>query len=307
MDDDKNDIEKNDESFDQTMIDETDDNDDMDYYEKALTGPTVDISDPLDRLKGKSGLDYYKECSYLVLRVGIVMYLGIRPDYPFHKGYMRQHGCYYCTWVLTIVAAEVILNYLITWEDHLGTDLLWPSIFFALSCLYYYGGLTLFMKVLNKPLSRKLGKAKVVMLFEVMVSTMWFILAVSIRAFCTSVDVVKFPDAIPEKVTTIGGLAILFTGWFFKGWACTLTGFNSYYWRDMVTETPNSRFVESSLYSYFSHPTYTIGYLPALSVPIYYRCVEGIGVYGVTQTLILLYVYFVEQPFVDRMYKKVEN
>ena len=37
------------------------------------------------------------------------------------------------------------------------------------------------------------------------------------------------------------------------------TGFNTYYWYDMVTNIPNAYFVEVGIYKYVSSPTYTLG------------------------------------------------
>ena len=37
------------------------------------------------------------------------------------------------------------------------------------------------------------------------------------------------------------------------------TGFNTYYWYDMVTNIPNAYFVEIGIYKYVSSPTYTLG------------------------------------------------
>ena len=54
---------------------------------------------------------------------------------------------------------------------------------------------------------------------------------------------------------------IIITGIGSKMAAIYGTGFNTYYWYDMITDIPNAYFVEVGIYKYVSSPTYTLGKL----------------------------------------------
>jgi len=271
--------------------------------------PTTDISEPLHGVSESEILSAKGAFAYLclVLKMAVVIYLGLRPDYIFIRGYLRHHALYYFSWVATIIVAEVILNNLLDWKVLLGSDWLPGTILLLATSTFYYAGLPFWFVVAKEPLTRRLGKAKLIMISEVLFSIMWFTNAAGFRAFCQSVRLVAFPEAIPDVASTRVGLVLVLIGFFFKVWACSLTGFNSYFWRDMVTNIPNSHFVESSLYSLFSHPTYTVGYIQALGYAVVYRSVEGCIAYLCFQVSILMFVYFVEAPFIDHTYNQTST
>ncbi|CAB9509218.1 expressed unknown protein [Seminavis robusta] len=275
------------------------------YYETAANVPTVDISEPIQCFKRHEKFSFRAAVDFVAMAIKAMfpVYLGIRIDYPFIPGYLKHHGLYYFTWVGTILAAEIVLNNLIDWKTVLGTDWLPGTMFFMAGWLFYYVGLSLWMVVVKVPLREKVGRAKFIMISEVFFSVMWAFIGCGFRAFCQSVGTIPFPEAIPDVASNLVGFILCQTGWFFKGWACTLTGYNSYFLRDMLLDTPNSHFVESSLYKYIHHPTYTAGYVQILGAAIYYRSVPGCIAYCCIQACILLFVHFVEEPFIDRTYK----
>ena len=49
------------------------------------------------------------------------------------------------------------------------------------------------------------------------------------------------------------------------------TGYNTYYWFDMVTNIPNAYFVKDGIYKYVGSPTYTLGRGTSFGAAIYYR------------------------------------
>ncbi|CAB9509216.1 expressed unknown protein [Seminavis robusta] len=280
------------------------DNSSTNYYEMAANMPTVDISEPIQCFKRHEKFSFRAAVDFVAMAIKAMfpVYLGIRIDYPFIPGYLKHHGIYYCTWVGTILAAEIIFNYMIDWKAVLGTGWLPGTMFLVASSLFYYVGLSLWMLVVKAPLRNRVGKANFIMISEILFSVMWFLLGCGFRAFCQSVGTIPFPEAIPDVASTLFGVILVLTGFFFKGWACTLTGYNSYFLRDMLLDTPNSHFVESSLYKYIHHPTYTAGYVQTLGVALFYRSVPGCIAYFGYQASILLFVHFVEGPFIERTY-----
>ena len=49
------------------------------------------------------------------------------------------------------------------------------------------------------------------------------------------------------------------------------TGYNTYYWYDMVTNIPNAYYVEDGIYKFVSSPTYTLGRGTSFGAAIFYR------------------------------------
>ena len=103
-------------------------------------------------------------------------------------------------------------------------------------------------------------------------------------------------------MTTIIGLALVALGIGSKGSAIYMTGYNTYYWYDMVLNTPNAYFVEAGIYKYCGSPTYTLGRLTGFGAAIKYRSIPLLVASILDLILITLFNSFVEQPFVRTMY-----
>ena len=103
-------------------------------------------------------------------------------------------------------------------------------------------------------------------------------------------------------MTTIIGLALVALGIGSKGAAIYMTGYNTYYWLDMVLNTPNAYFVEAGIYKYCGSPTYTLGRLTGFGAAIKYRSIPLMVASILDLILITLFNSFVEQPFVRTMY-----
>ena len=49
------------------------------------------------------------------------------------------------------------------------------------------------------------------------------------------------------------------------------TGYNTYYWYDMVTDIPNAYFVQVGIYNWVESPTYTLGRGSSFGAALHYR------------------------------------
>ena len=49
------------------------------------------------------------------------------------------------------------------------------------------------------------------------------------------------------------------------------TGYNTYYWYDMVTDIPNAYFVQVGIYKWVESPTYTLGRATSFGAALHYR------------------------------------
>ena len=92
-----------------------------------------------------------------------------------------------------------------------------------------------------------------------------------------------------------------------KGAAIYMTGYNTYYWYDMVLNTPNAYFVEGGIYKYCGSPTYTLGRLTGFGAAIKYRSIPLFVASILDLILITLFNKFVEQPSVQLMYNPSGN
>ena len=110
-------------------------------------------------------------------------------------------------------------------------------------------------------------------------------------------------NVVPAEVTTIIGFVLVALGIGSKGAAIYMTGYNTYYWYDMVLNTPNAYFVEAGIYKYCGSPTYTLGRLTGFGAAIKYRSIPLLVASILDLILITLFNSFVEQPFVQKMYE----
>jgi len=107
---------------------------------------------------------------------------------------------------------------------------------------------------------------------------------------------------IPIWLTTIIGLILVIAGIFSKMAAIYGTGYNTYYWYDMVTDIPNAYFVEIGIYKIIGSPTYTLGRATSFGAAIHYRNFPMFVAGLVDLVLINVFNKFVEQPSVEKMY-----
>ena len=107
---------------------------------------------------------------------------------------------------------------------------------------------------------------------------------------------------IPTEVTTVIGVILVICGLGSKCAAIYGTGYNTYYWYDMVLNVPNAYFIEQGIYKFCGSPTYTLGRLTGFGAAINFRSIPLFLASIADLILITLFNYVVEQPFVKRMY-----
>ena len=98
------------------------------------------------------------------------------------------------------------------------------------------------------------------------------------------------------------GLVLVIFGLGSKCAAIYGTGYNTYYWYDMVLNVPNAYFIEEGIYKYCGSPTYTLGRFTGFGAAIKFRSIPLFVASIADLILINLFNYIVEQPFVRKMY-----
>merc|ERR1712083_232440 len=161
---------------------------------------------------------------------------------------------------------------------HPGLLLLTPTIAYTICtiCLLIYpAAITVFFLKVAPWMREKHGKAATLKFWEIYVSTAWQVQTIGFTCLTIMGDppgyVVESFNVIPSGVTTVIGIALVVLGLGSKGGAIYMTGYNTYYWYDMVLNTPNAYFVEGGIYKYCGSPTYTLGRMTGFGAAIHFR------------------------------------
>jgi protein-S-isoprenylcysteine O-methyltransferase Ste14 len=237
--------------------------------------------------------------SRVALELAVLMYLNIRLDYLRVDGYLRDYWRYWISWTVFAVGAQA---YLVFYPQ--GAQILMPIKYFAFAAawVYYYVGNWLILGPLKKILLPA-DRASAVRAYEVVVMTMWLAIQITFQVLCVATRSSPFFASAPVSVTTIAGIAMIIVGYGVKGWATCLVGFDSYFFRDILLETPNERVVSSQLYRFFRHPTYSIGYLQSYGFAVLTRSAEGLlAATALHIGILLVFVKLCEEPFMRRLY-----
>ena len=169
--------------------------------------------------------------------------------------------------------------------------------------LYYIIAITVFFKVIGPWMRRKFGKATTLRVWEIYISIAWQVQTVG---FCsltlTTIPFQEYFNSIPHEVTTSIGVLLVLSGIFCKGCAIYMTGYNTYYWYDMILNTPNAYFVDGGIYKYCGSPTYTLGRFTGFGAAIQLRSIPLFIASIADLILINLFNCLVEQPSVKVMY-----
>ena len=107
---------------------------------------------------------------------------------------------------------------------------------------------------------------------------------------------------IPDLITNGVGLSLVIFGLGSKCAAIYCTGYNTYYWYDMVLHVPNAYFIEKGIYKYCGSPTYTLGRMTGFGAAIKFKSIPLFIASIADLILITLFNFIVEQPFVQKMY-----
>ena len=185
-----------------------------------------------------------------------------------------------------------------------------PSTAYAIctfGLLYYPIAITIFFKTIGPWLRKNHGKGNTLRIWEVYVSTAWQVQTIGFTSLTLStVPYIDNFESIPLEATTSIGLFLVVLGIGSKGCAIYMTGYNTYYWYDMVLDTPNAYFINGGIYKYCGSPTYTLGRFTGFGAAIQFRSVPLFVASLLDLVLITLFNYFIEQPFVKKMYMQVK-
>ena len=175
----------------------------------------------------------------------------------------------------------------------------------AFGLFYYILSISFFFKCLGPWMREKVGTAKTLRFWEYFVSLAWQIQTIGFWALTITPPVLETElEMIPVWLTTSLGIVLVVVGIGSKMGAIYGTGYNTYYWYDMVTDIPNAYFVEVGIYKVIGSPTYTLGRGTSFGAALHYRSVPMMVAGVVDLVLINLFNKFVEQPFVEKMYTK---
>jgi len=168
---------------------------------------------------------------------------------------------------------------------------------------YYILSISLYFLVLAPYMRRRWGTALTLRVWEYYVSVAWQVQTLGFWALTiTPVPYQYQLESIPHWLTTSLGIALVIFGIGSKMGAIYGTGYNTYYWYDMVTDIPNAHFIEIGIYKCSGSPTYTLGRGTSFGTALHYRSVPLLLAAVGDLLLINLFNRFVEQPFVRRKY-----
>ncbi|MEQ8764480.1 MAG: phosphatidylethanolamine N-methyltransferase family protein [Planctomycetota bacterium] len=177
----------------------------------------------------------------------------------------------------------------------------------------YYGGLTWILGLKGRRmLIAGLGPSR---------STLWFEaclgMAFTHQGLCQGVvaelTAGGFPSALPDTLTTIAGIALMVLGFGVKIWSTWLVGLDVYYYRDMFLRRhqPKSEAFDSLVkhgpYRWLANPMYGVGNISAYGLAILHRSWPGLVIAATAQSLIYLFYYGFEKPFVDHFYESSDT
>ena len=203
-----------------------------------------------------------------------------RPDHMVNMPYMRQHWKFHLfQWVLFVAAilGPQFLGPLFEQKflgplfDH--SSLLIPVIITTL-CFNHLWYFLLCWQIIGHPHKwRSLFSSVPAALqtWELLLWCGWLLQGLSV-SLITALPYDLEPlylDISQEKLNNFWDFAlwvsivVYFCAFAVKAYIPCISGMNNYYYYDTVLSTPNERFVNSGLYSIFSSPTYSIGYVRA--------------------------------------------
>ena len=150
----------------------------------------------------------------------------------------------------------------------------------------------------------KYGKAFTLKFWEIYVSIAWQMRNIGYAGLCFTTPMPysdSFED-IPSEVTTMIGTVLIVISISSTSSAIYMTGYNNYYWYDMILNTPNGYFAEGGIYKFCDSPMYNLGGLRGVGMAIMYKSVP-IFIAAISDiSYINVFNYFIEKPFIKKMY-----
>jgi len=179
-------------------------------------------------------------------------------------------------------------------------------VMFLATTFYYFISNTVYLRWLRKPILAKFGKAKAIIIYDFFITTCWVSCFVGqsifIRSTQNSMGIID--ENMQIAVTTIGSIMTV-SGLLIKFYAHLGVGFDSYWWRDMIINTPNEDF-----YAFpcpCKHPTYELGYLNNYGLAISGMSFEGLIMGFVMHFGIMLFVWIAEDHGIEELYGASSN
>ena len=169
--------------------------------------------------------------------------------------------------------------------------------------LYYPLAITIFFISIAPRIRKSYGKATTLRIWEIYVSIAWQVQTIGFTSLTlTTPPYLDYFKNIPSEITTSIGIFLVVAGIGSKSGAIYMTGYNTYYWYDMVLNTPNAYFVRGGIYKFCGSPTYTLGRFTGFGAAIQFKSVPLFIASILDLFLITIFNYFVEQPSVKKMY-----
>ncbi|XP_023321507.1 uncharacterized protein LOC111696190 [Eurytemora carolleeae] len=260
-------------------------------------------------LPSMSKISKFKWYFQTIIQMISLIIFSVRSDRLFQPQYLRHHWKhYFCMLFITGLSwapqlldtfGPKFLGYSPIPRIPLSSAI--PICIFGL--FYYILGITAFFECIAPALRRNYGIETTLKVWELFISVAWQ--TQTIGFWVLTITPPLFSEdfkGIDEKWTTGLGLLMVVAGVGFKMSAIYGTGYNTYYWYDMITEIPNAYFSEVGIYKYCGSPTYTLGRFTGFGAALHYRSVPIALASIVDLVLINLFNRWVEQPFVQKMY-----
>ena len=167
---------------------------------------------------------------------------------------------------------------------------------FIITALFYFLGLSIW--AWNRiVILTKLGKEKTIKLFEIYINLAW---GLNSFGFCFLLLNLK-SDFKHFVITIIGNILAAF-GFLVKFYAHLCVGFDSWVWRDLITNTPNEVYHQSMFFHVCDGPTYQLGYINVWGVALIAGSYQALAAAAFLHGGILAFYYWAEKPVVKEMY-----
>ena len=104
----------------------------------------------------------------------------------------------------------------------------------------------------------------------------------------------------PLGMAVLGG-ALFAGGVGVRAWATASLPAGAFFWKGCFIPSVGQRFVTRGPYRWLAHPMYTVGYLHAYGVAIFFRSLPGLAAAVVAQALILVMNRWAERPHTESL------
>jgi protein-S-isoprenylcysteine O-methyltransferase Ste14 len=109
---------------------------------------------------------------------------------------------------------------------------------------------------------------------------------------------------IPTWAVYVAAVVMIAIGHGFKMWASATIGDGGYFWRDAFFPPTGTAPSAAGPYRYIKNPMYTIGYLHAYALAVFFQSWYSLCAAVYVQAAILIFLRLFEKPNFDRIYSK---